>query len=248
VTALLLRDVRASYGPYKALNGLSLSVNAAESVAVLGRNGVGKSTLARVVSGLVPFSSGTVEVFDRSIRRVPPSRLARWGVVHLPEGVGLFAGLSVEENLILRVGGGTKLERRERLEAALDALGPLRDRRRARAGELSGGQQRLVAVTGAIAAKPRVLVADEPALGLSPAAADDVYGALATLRDTDAALVVIETRLGRVERLCDRALIMSTGVAVFDGPITQARGVLARLLQLGATDEVDPAPPDPPTD
>jgi branched-chain amino acid transport system ATP-binding protein len=235
VSILELNDVKATYGPYKALNGLSVRLDAGESLAVLGRNGVGKSTFARVISGLVPVSDGELRIFDQRVRRASPSRLARLGVVHLPEGVGLFSGLSVEENLRLRVGGRTRHERHERLTRALDSIGPLRDRRRSKAGELSGGQQRRVAISGAIAAEPRLLVADEPALGLSPTAADDVYGALDELRSTDSAIIIIETKLGRVEAMCPRAIVMNTGVAVFDGDIDEARHVLATLLPTGET-------------
>ena len=223
-------DVRAVYGPYKALNGLSFSVQSGEAVAVLGRNGAGKSTVARVASGLVRAAGGDVRVFGHSIRRTSPSRLARQGVVHLPEGVGLFSGLTIEENLVLRIGGATRAERAERLARAYDGLGTLRDRRRSKAGQLSGGQQRLVAVTGAIVAEPRILLADEPTLGLSPAAADDVYEALTRLSASATALLLIETRLGRVEALCSRALVLTTGVAHFDGPIGEVRGVLESLL------------------
>ncbi len=230
VKALELRDVRASYGPYRALNGLTLSVDPGEFVALLGRNGAGKSTLARVVSGLVPIDSGEVEVLGSPIRRVSTSRLARRGIVHLPEGVGLFSGLTVEENLILRVGGKDREQRRSRLERAFTLLGPLSERRHAKAGQLSGGQQRLVAVSGAIAAEPALLVADEPALGLSPAAADDVYDAMEALRSTSTAVIIIETRLGRVEQLCDRGVIMNNGVSVFDGPIVGAHEALTKLL------------------
>jgi branched-chain amino acid transport system ATP-binding protein len=231
VTILSFNDVRAGYGPYKALNGLTVSVDAGEALAVLGRNGVGKSTLARVASGLVPVTSGSVDVFGQSIRKVSPSRLARRGVVHLPEGVGLFSGLTIEENLILRVGGRGAAARKARLAAAYEALGPLRDRRKSRAGQLSGGQQRLVAVTGAIAAQPKLLLLDEPALGLSPAAADLVYGALSALQSAETTVVIIETRLGHVDKICHRALIMDAGVAVYDGNIDDARQQMADLLQ-----------------
>lgn len=243
MSALDLRDVHAVYGSYKALNGLTLLVEAGESVAILGRNGVGKSTFARVVSGLVPVSGGELRIFDRRLRRTPPNRIARMGVVHLPEGVGLFAGLSIEENLRLRVGGHSRAERRARLDEALDAIGPLRDRRRARAGQLSGGQQRLVAISGAIAARPKLLVADEPALGLSPALADDVYEALSALRSAHVTTIIIETKTGHVENLCPRAVVMDTGVAAFDGPIDDARKVLANLVPVPAEQAV-PVPFD----
>jgi branched-chain amino acid transport system ATP-binding protein len=230
VTALRFDDVVASYGEYKALQGLSFTLGASETLAVLGRNGVGKSTLARVATSLVPISSGQLDVLGHPIRKLRTHDVARLGVVHLPEGVGLFSALSIEENLVMRIGGASASDRRSRLSHALDLLGPLQLRRRAKAGQLSGGQQRLVAVSAAIAAQPKLLVADEPAMGLSPAAASDVYEALAHVKETGAALVIIETRLGHVEKLCTRALVMSDGRAVFDGDITLARHELSQLL------------------
>jgi branched-chain amino acid transport system ATP-binding protein len=238
VSSLEAVEARAEYGPYKALNGLNLTIGDGEMIALLGRNGVGKSTLARVASGLVPLSGGFLTVLGSSVTHTTAHEIARRGVVHLPEGVGLFTGLSIEENLSLRVGGATRVQRRERLEHAFEMLGPLRDRRRSRAGQLSGGQQRLVAVTGAIAAQPRLLLADEPALGLSPAAADDVYGALETLRQHSTATVIIETRLGRVERLCSRMCVMSAGVLVYDGKVEGARELMTSLI----TEPGEPSP------
>jgi branched-chain amino acid transport system ATP-binding protein len=231
VSALVFTDVHAGYGPYKALQGVSLRVEDTDTVALLGRNGAGKSTLVRVASGLVDASSGRVEVLGRTLRRTAGHVLAKAGVVHLPEGVGLFVGLSIEENLVLRVGGTTGAQRRQRLDAALGALPPvLRDRRRQRAGTLSGGQQRLVAVAAAVAASPRLLLADEPALGLSPAASDDVYGALAAAATSGAALVIVETRLDRVAPLCRRAVVLDGGVVALDGRTNDEAGILQALV------------------
>jgi branched-chain amino acid transport system ATP-binding protein len=230
VSALVLQDVHAQYGPYKALNGLTASIADGESVAILGRNGAGKSTLARVASGLVPVASGHLSVLGKSVARTAPHVLARMGVVHLPEGVGLFSGLTIEENLVLRVGGASRSARRRRLAMALGGLNDeLRSRRRTKAGLLSGGQQRLVAVTAALAAEPRLLLCDEPALGLSPVAGDEVYAALGRARDLGCALVVIETRLDRIEHLCSRAIVLEKGVAVYDATSSDQGGILDAL-------------------
>jgi branched-chain amino acid transport system ATP-binding protein len=232
VNALEFDDVHASYGPYKALNGLSAVIEEGESVALLGRNGVGKSTFARVASGLVPITQGRLVVLGRPVRRTAPHVLARLGVVHLPEGVGLFTGLTVDENLRLRVGGRSGAERRKRHAIAVRQLpAQLSTRRRVKAGLLSGGQQRLVAVTAALAARPRVLICDEPALGLAPAAAADVYGAMAGYRGTGGTLVVIETRIDRVAGLCERSLILDTGKVVYDGATSGAADALGVLLR-----------------
>jgi branched-chain amino acid transport system ATP-binding protein len=239
VTALRFDTVHAGYGPYKALNGLSLEIGDGDSVALLGRNGAGKSTVARVASGIVPIESGTVEVLGIQLHKTPAHTLARLGVVHLPEGVGLFTGLTVEENLVLRVGGRTRADRRARLARAFELLPPsLRDRRRARAAHLSGGQQRIVAVSAAVAAQPKLLLADEPALGLAPAAAADVYEALHAMHTGEMALVVIETRLDRVRELCARAIVLDRGTVACDVPMTDEetiRGVLLRRAPAAST-------------
>jgi branched-chain amino acid transport system ATP-binding protein len=231
VTALQLEHVHAGYGPYRALFDVSATLGDGEALALLGRNGVGKSTFVRVASGLVSVSAGRLVVLDRPVRRSAPHVLARRGVVHLPEGVGLFVGLTIEENLVLRVGGSSPGERRDRLARALDALPPaLRDRRRARAGQLSGGQQRLVAVAAAIAAQPRLLLADEPALGLSPVAAAEVYAALVAARSPGTAMVIVETRLDRVAALCTRAIVLDGGTVAYDGAMDNADEIAAALL------------------
>lgn len=244
MTAMECVDVYASYGPYRALNGLSLSVGEGETVAVLGRNGAGKSTLARVASALVPVQSGRCTVLGHDVARASAHELARDGVVHLPEGTGLFTGLSVEENLALRVGGSGR-QRRQRLAKALALLPPaLRERRRTRASALSGGQQRLVAMSAAIAAEPRLLLADEPALGLAPAAADDVYAALRAALGGATTLVVIETRLDRVRSLCRRAIVLHKGAVVADTTTEDEAGLRAALLGEGASVS-DPARTQP---
>ncbi len=231
MSALELDEVHAGYGPYKALNGLTLTIGDGESVALLGRNGAGTSTVARVASGIVPIQSGRLEVLGRVLHKTAAHELARAGVVHLPEGVGLFAGLSVEENLVLRIGGRSRAERRSRLEHAYGLLPEsLRDRRRAKAAHLSGGQQRLVAVSAALAAEPKLLLADEPALGLSPGAAAAVYEALGRLRETTAALVVIETRLDRVQPLCGRAIVLDRGTVACDVATSESATIRRVLL------------------
>lgn len=231
MSVLQFDDVHAAYGPYKALNGLTATITPGESVAILGRNGVGKSTLARTASGLVPVSSGRLEVLGRDVVRTAPHVLARMGVVHLPEGVGLFTGLSIEENLVLRVGGATRAERRRRLAAAVNGLpAALRGRRRTKASQLSGGQQRLVAVTAALASEPTLLLCDEPSLGLSPVATTEVYAALAAARVQGGTLIVIETRLDRVAPLCDRTIVLDKGVVVYDGPTADVGAIRHALL------------------
>lgn len=217
MSLLDFRHVDAGYGPYRALNDLSLTIHDAEAVAVLGRNGAGKSTLARVASGLVRVSAGTARVLGFDVAKATTAQLARVGVVHLPEGTGLFRSLTIEENVRLRVGGSSRSERRARMTAAFEQLGDLDQRRRALGSELSGGQQRRVAVAAALASRPRLLIADEPALGLSPVATAAVYDDLRRARDLGCGLVIIETRLTHVAELCPRAVVLERGSVLYDG-------------------------------
>lgn len=221
---LVFDDVEAGYGPYRALLGLRLAITATERVALLGHNGAGKSTVARVASGLVPVTSGQLTLFGRHFFRHPSNR-TRAGLWHLPEGVGLFGTLSLDENIELRASHLPRARRRAMVATAYELIGSLAVKRHQRARELSGGQQRLVAAACAVAATPRLLIADEPTIGLSPAAAADVYGALASLpRETT--LLIIETSLDRVESLCDRAVVMNRGRVLVDGDWEQARRAL----------------------
>ncbi len=215
---IVLRDVHAAYGPYRALNGCTFEVAAGERVALLGRN-----------------TSGDAFVLGATVRRRAPHALVRRGVVHLPEGSGLFYGLSIEENLTLRSGARRGAAGRQRLTAALSMLPEdLRRRRRARAGSLSGGQKRLVAVAAAVAAGPRILIADEPALGLSPVATADVYRSLALAAELDMTLVLIETRLDRVAALCRRVLVLDRGAVAADTTVEDRASIEAALLGTGA--------------
>jgi branched-chain amino acid transport system ATP-binding protein len=237
VTALLTLDrVTAGYGPYKALHDLSLVVEAGASVAIVGRNGAGKSTVARVASGLVPLTSGTGSAVSRDLTRTTTASLARAGLVHVPEGVGLFRALSVEENITLRLGRQTSAVRRDRLAWALEHLGDLAQRRQSPAGEFSGGQQRRIAVVAALAAQPTLLIVDEPSMGLSPAAATLVHDDLALARTQGCTLVIIESTLDLVGDLCPRTVVMDRGRVTYDGTADGAAVALRQQFQAPSPD------------
>jgi branched-chain amino acid transport system ATP-binding protein len=231
VNAIELIGVTAGYGPYRALDEVSLSVPDGEVVALVGPNGAGKSTVARVCAGLVVPSEGRLLVGGEDLTGAPPWRIARAGLASVPEGRGVFARLSVAENLQLSFG---RWLGRAAVPAALERTFerfPMRaDRRRQPAGTLSGGQQRLLSLAKVLGDSPRVVVADELSLGLSPAAVDDIYEQLHALRRDGAALLVIEQQTDRALAVADRAIVLDRGAVAFSGPPAEATSVVRGIL------------------
>lgn len=220
---MLLTNVSAAYGPFRALFDVSFDIHPGEAVALLGANGVGKTTVARVATGLVAPSSGTVKFDGIDLTGVAPYRFARAGVIHAPEGRSVFATLSVEENLRLsfrrskgRAGVGDAVEK------AFGLFPALGDRRRQVAGTLSGGQQRMLALARVIVEEPRLLVADELSLGLAPIIVDEVYRHLERLKQSGCALLIVEQQVGHAIKLCDRAMVLDRGRIAWTGPANQA--------------------------
>jgi branched-chain amino acid transport system ATP-binding protein len=228
---LELGEVCASYGSYRALFGVSFVVRERAIVALLGSNGAGKSTVARVVSGLVTATSGTVQFVGRDITRLPAYKIARLGMVHVPEGRGIFSSLSVEENMVLsfrqRV---TRAEVPAALERAYTAFPVLADRRDQNAGTLSGGQQRILALSRVLASPPRLLVVDELSLGLAPAIVDSVYEALVAIRGTGCAVLVVEQQVDRALEIADHAVLLARGLVAWAGPPDQASDAMEHVL------------------
>lgn len=228
---LELDEVSAAYGPYRALFGVSFSVGEGEALALLGPNGAGKSTVARVVSGLVPVSSGRVRVAGRDLTGEPAWRIARAGLAHVPEGRGVFVSLSVEENLVLAFGRRAQRGNvAEALERAYSRFPVLGERRGVRAGTLSGGQQRLLSLAKVLIVPPKVLVADELSLGLAPSVIDDVYAALTDVRRGGTAFVVVEQQVDRALALASSAVVLERGSVRYFGPPHGARAVVGQVL------------------
>lgn len=231
--------VSASYGPYRALFDVSMSVNEGSAVALLGSNGAGKSTLARVISGLVPVSSGRLRFGGMDITGRDAYAIARLGMTHVTEGRSVFGSLSVEENLVLpfRRALGRKAVPAA-LEQAYAAFPRLRERRTQSAGTLSGGEQRMLALSRALVVPQRLLIVDELSFGLAPVVVAEVYAALRRVLATGTSLVLIEQHTDRALRLANRVVVMGRGAVVYDGAVDGVRERLGELI-LGST----PAPP-----
>jgi branched-chain amino acid transport system ATP-binding protein len=217
---LELEDIHARYGPVEALHGVSLSVGEGEVVAVLGSNGAGKTTTLRAVSGLVA-TSGQVRFGGESITRAAPERVARMGVAHVPEGRGIFQELSVYENLRL----GAYLRRKgfaESYERACGLFPFLEARRQQQAGTLSGGEQQMLAIARALMSRPRLLLLDEPSLGLAPIVVREIFGILGDLNEKEGlAVLVVEQNARLALRSSSRAYVLEVGRVALEGPSTE---------------------------
>jgi len=229
--ALSLEGVSAAYGAYRALFDVSFSVGAGEVVALLGSNGAGKSTVARVVTGLLPASSGRVLVDGVDRTGQPAHQLARAGVVHVVEGRGVFSRLSVEENLVLAFSQRTgRRQVPAWLEQAYEAFPILARRRTQKGGTLSGGEQRMLSLAKALVVQPRLLVADELSLGLAPTVIDVVYENLRRINAAGTAVLVVEQHVDRVLGLASRGVVLEHGSVVFDGSAEDAVGAVEQRL------------------
>ena len=235
IPVLEMRHINAAYGPFRALFDVSLSVGEGETVALLGRNGAGKTTVARVASGLVEPTGGEVMVDGNDFTKTRAYRYAKAGVVHVPEGRAVFPDFSVEENLTLafsrtRDRSGV----RDALARAFELFPPIAQRRRQIAGTLSGGEQRMLAMARVLVETPRLLIADELSLGLAPIVTDEVYAVLARIRDAGTALLIVEQHMGHALALCDRAILLDHGAVSWQGPAAQAaEAVGASLFDTG---------------
>ena len=234
--ALELRDVSAGYGPFRALFGVSLTVEPGEAVALVGPNGAGKTTVARLASGLVVPTAGRVLVEGEDLAGARPYRFSRAGISHAPEGRSVCATLSVEENLTLsfrrslgRQGapGG--------LAKAYEMFPVLEQRRRQQAGTLSGGEQRMLSMARVLIEEPKVLVADELSLGLAPIIVERTYESLRRLREQGTALLIIEQQVSHALALCDRVAVLDHGTVLWTGPSDEAGERVATQLDLPAS-------------
>jgi len=229
---LAVDGLRVSYGDAQALFGVDLTLRPGEVVAVLGPNGAGKSTLAGALSGLNRPIGGRVVFGDEDITAWAPHRIARLGLAHIPEGRGVFPGLSVIDNLrmrLLRV--GSPREREEAMGRVFEMFGVLGERRRQLAGALSGGEQQMLALAPVLAAPPRLLIADELSLGLAPTLVDRIFVNLDEARRQGVTILLIEQFVHRALGFADRAVILRRGLIGWQGPAQDVGPeILARYI------------------
>jgi branched-chain amino acid transport system ATP-binding protein len=231
VPLLELRDIDAAYGPFRAIFGVSFGLYPGRVLALLGSNGAGKTTVARVASGLLAPSSGKVLFDGDDVTGWRTFRYARLGIVHAPEGRSVFASLSVEENLALTF---QRTRGRSGVGAALEqayALFPrLGERRRQTAGTLSGGEQRMLSLARVLVEQPRLLIADELSLGLAPIIVDEVYGTLERIRDAGTTLLLVEQHVHHALAIADDAIVLVKGEIAYSGPVSELGDLQLRVL------------------
>jgi len=231
VPVLELSNVDAAYGPFRAIFGVSFALYPSRVLALLGSNGSGKTTVARVSSGLLAPTAGTVRFDGEDVTGWRPFRYARLGIVHAPEGRSVFASLSVEENLQLtfqrtrgRAGAGAALAQ------AYELFPRLGERRHQTAGTLSGGEQRMLSLARVLVEQPRLLIADELSLGLAPIIVDEVYRTLERIRDAGTTLLIVEQHVQHALSIADDAIVLVKGEVAYSGPVSELGDLHARVL------------------
>jgi len=215
---LAMENVRASYGDFQALFGISLKVYPGEIVTLIGANGAGKTTTLRVISGLLKLRSGKVIFDGQEIGSLPPHEIVSRGVSHVPEGRQLFSYMSVEENLVL----GAYIERtRKRIPQLLEqqfAFFPrLKERRAQLAGTLSGGEQQMVAIARGLMAQPKLLLLDEPSLGLAPKIAEEVFQKIRQIGELGVTVLVVEQNVVDGLSVSQRGYVVENGTIRMEG-------------------------------
>ena len=225
---LRVRDLTVRYGSAPAVQHLDLEVEEGEIVGLVGSNGAGKSTTLAAIVGLVPLAGGEVSYLGASLAGLRPEDIARRGIALVMEGRHIFTTLTVAENLAL---GGTAGRDRARtgaaLERVLDRFPVLRKTYRLPAGTLSGGEQQQLAIGRALVSEPRLLLLDEPSLGLSPILVDEVFDALAEIRSAGATVLLVEQNVRRTVELADRTYVMRSGRIALSGSRDELAGLTA---------------------
>jgi branched-chain amino acid transport system ATP-binding protein len=213
---LEVRELRAGYGRIPALHGIDLRVGRGELVALLGANGAGKSTLLRAISGVHP-ASGQVSFEEAEIQHLPSERRVALGIVQVPEGRQVFGPLTVEDNLRLGAYRRGRASTASSLERVYQLFPALASRRMQAAGTLSGGQQQMLAIGRALMAKPRLLLLDEPSMGLAPRLVAEIFACIRTFRAADTAILLVEQNAAAALAIADRAYVLETGRLTLSG-------------------------------
>lgn len=219
MTILRIENLSVSYGNIKALKGISLRIEVGEVVSLIGANGAGKTTTLQTISGLLPIGDGDIFFEDKSIKKEKTYKITRKGIAQVPEGRRVFKGLSVEDNL--KMGAISLNVSPENLKTELERIYKLfpvlKERKNQKAGTLSGGEQQMLAMGRALLTKPKVLLLDEPSMGLSPLFVDKIFDTIRILKEEGRTILLVEQNANLALDIADRAYVLETGKIVKEG-------------------------------
>ncbi|ADH65105.1 hypothetical protein Mesil_3291 (plasmid) [Allomeiothermus silvanus DSM 9946] len=223
MNALEVQGLEVAYGAVRALKGVNLSVGQGEVITLLGANGAGKSTTLRAISGLVRPRAGSITYRGEALTRLSPAQIVRRGIAHCPEGRRVFAGLSVQDNLLLGASGRRDPEIGLDIQRMFTLFPILAERRNQAAGTLSGGEQQMLALARALMSRPTLLLLDEPSLGLAPLVVRSIFATLKELKAAGSTILLVEQNVKLALELADRAYVLRTGQVVLEGKAEELR-------------------------
>jgi branched-chain amino acid transport system ATP-binding protein len=215
---LEVKDLHVYYGVIQALKGVSFEVNQGEVIALIGANGAGKTTTLHTLTGLLPAKQGSIKFEGKDITKVPAHKIVQMGIAHVPEGRRVFAELSVYENLIM--GAYTRKDKNEIAESLANVykrFPRLLERKGQRAGTLSGGEQQMLAMGRALMSKPKIIVMDEPSMGLSPIFVNEIFDIIKEVSDNGTTVLLVEQNAKKALSIADRSYVLETGRVTMDG-------------------------------
>lgn len=209
---LTVKNLQVNYGSVQALKDISIEVKQGEIVTLIGSNGAGKSTLLKTISGLIRPKQGSITFEGKDLTSIPPEKIVSIGISHVPEGRRIFSGMTVMENL--RIGAYQRKDKKgieKDLEEVFSLFPILKDRKNQDAGTLSGGEQQMLAISRALLAKPKLIILDEPSLGLAPVIIDKVFEFIEKIRDTGITILLVEQNANLALEVSERAYVLETG-------------------------------------
>lgn len=208
---LAIRDLSVYYGAINALSNVSIDVNQGEVVSIIGSNGAGKSTLLRTISSLIRPRTGTLSFLGADITNMAADKIVRLGISHSPEGRRIFTNMTVEENLLLGAILRKDHDVKKDMERHMDRFPRVRERLKQNAGTMSGGEQQMLAICRALMCRPKLLLLDEPSMGLAPNLVTEVFRAIVDLREEGVTILLVEQNAHRALEIADRAYVLETG-------------------------------------
>jgi branched-chain amino acid transport system ATP-binding protein len=238
---LELKNISAGYGRNRVLQNVNLTLERGEIVTLLGANGAGKSTLVKSISGLLRPESGSIVLDGEAIEALPPAERLRRGIAHVPEGRQIFAGMTVAENLWLGAYASSQADLAERLEAVWALFPVLRERMKDIAGNFSGGQQQMLAIARGLMSNPRILLLDEPSLGVAPLLVAEIFRLIVRLRAQGITILLAEQNARQALSIADRGYVFENGNIVLEGAsvdLLNSPEIAERYLGMGGVAEV----------